>query len=118
VHQDSAAALQEALKKSPFDAAAIVPVAALDPYLTLDLLILANALSVDRDNAVGTVPDAIERLGARSVTVLIDRLSSPDFPRVANDEPASHALRRASGAAAGAAGRYPRRNRGTRRPRY
>jgi hypothetical protein len=33
-----------------------VPIAALDQYLSLDLLILANSLSVDRENSVGTVP--------------------------------------------------------------
>jgi len=32
--------LLELLKKTPFDADAVVPVAALDPFLTLDLLIL------------------------------------------------------------------------------
>ena len=41
-----------------------MPIAALDQYLTLDLLILANSLSVDRENSVGTVPDALERIGA------------------------------------------------------
>ena len=79
VFEDTAVMLSELLKKSPVDPAAVVPVAALDPYLTLDLLILANALSVDRDNAVGTAPDAVERLGGRAVTVLIDRLTAVDF---------------------------------------
>jgi HD-like signal output (HDOD) protein len=109
VHEDTADLLAELLRKSPVDPSSVIPIAALDPNLSLDLLILANALSVDRDNSVGTVPDAIERLGGRAVTVLIDRLSSPDFPRVATDEPAAHALRRASVAAAVAAGRYAER---------
>ncbi len=109
VHEDSASLLADLLKKSPLDPAGVVPIAALDPFLTLDLLILANALSVDRDNAVGTVPDAIERLGARSVTVLIDRLSATDFPRVPSSDPASQMVRRASVAAAVAAGRYAER---------
>jgi len=109
LHQDSAALLVELLKKSPVDPAGVVPIAALDPYLTLDLLILANALSVDRDNAVGTVPDAIERLGARAVTVLIDRLTSPDFPRLPASDPIACTLRRAGVGAAVAAGRYAER---------
>ena len=109
VHEDTAELLQELLKKSPVDPGAVIPIAALDPYLTLDLMILANALSVDRDNAVGTVPDAIERLGGRAITVLIDRLSAPDFARVHENDPAEHALRRASVAAAVAAGRYAER---------
>jgi HD-like signal output (HDOD) protein len=109
VHKDTAGFLLELLKKSPLDPVAVVPIAALDPNLTLDFLILANALSLDRDNSVGTVPEAIERLGARAVTVLIDRLSSPDFPRLPEGDRAARALRRASLAAAIAAGKYAER---------
>lgn len=109
VHEGTAAMLQELLKKSPLDPSAVVSVAALDPNLTLDLLILANSLSVDRDNAVGNVPDSIERLGARALTVLIDRLSAPDFARIPESDGAARALRRASVAAAVAAGRYAER---------
>ncbi|HTO77139.1 MAG TPA: DUF4388 domain-containing protein, partial [Thermoanaerobaculia bacterium] len=68
IHEDTAQLLQQILRKSPIDVSAVIPVAALDPYLTLDLLILANALSIDRDNSVGTAPDAIHRVGARAVT--------------------------------------------------
>jgi hypothetical protein len=109
IHEDTAAMLVELLKRSPVDPAAVIPVAALDPYLTLDLLVLANALSVDRENAVGTVPDAIERLGGRAVTVLIDRLSAPDFPRVPETDRAARALRRAGVAAAVGASRHGER---------
>ncbi len=109
VHEDTATLLLELLKKSPLDAQAVVPIAALDQYLTLDLLILANSLSVDRENSVGTVPDAIERIGARALTVLIDRLSSSDFPALPKNDPAARAVRRASLAAALAAGRFAER---------
>jgi hypothetical protein len=109
VHEDTSSLLLELLKKTPTDPAAVVPIAALDPYLTLDFLILANALSVDRDNAVGTVPDAIQRIGSRAVLVLIDRLSAPDFLRVPESDAAARALRRASVAAAVASGRYAER---------
>ena len=109
VFEDTAGLLRELLKKAPLDPAAVVPVAALDPWLTLDLLILANSLSVDRDNAVGTVPDAIERLGASAVTVLVDRLVATDFHRIPDSDGAARALRRASVAAAIAAGRYAER---------
>lgn len=118
VHEDTAELLSELLRKSPVDPAAVVPIAALDPYLTLDLLILANALSVDRENSVGSVPDAIERLGERAVTVLIDRLSAPDFPRVPEDDAPALALRRASVAAAVASGRYAERFGNTRERGY
>ena len=109
VHEDTAALLLELLKKSPLDIQAVVPIAALDPYLTLDLLILANSLSVDRENSVGTVPEAIERIGARALTVLIDRLSSSDFPALPRTDPAARAVRRASLAAALAAGKFAER---------
>ena len=110
VHHDTAGLLLELLKrKGPLDPSAIVPIAALDQYLTLDLLILANSLSVDRENSVGTVPDALDRIGARAATVLIDRLSSPDFPALPKNDPAARAVRRASLAAAVAAGRYAER---------
>jgi hypothetical protein len=109
VHEDTADMLMELLKRTSADVDSVVPIAALDPYLTLDLLILANALSVDRDNSVGTVPDAIQRIGSRAVLVLIDRLSSPDFRRIPEDDSAARVLRRASVAAAVAAGRYAER---------
>ncbi len=109
LHEDTAELLLQVLRKSPVDVSAVIPVAALDPYLTLDLLILANALSVDRDNSVGTAPDAIHRVGARAVTVLIDRLSGPDFARVSEGDKPSSVLRRAAVAAAVAAGRYAER---------
>ncbi len=109
VHHDTAALLVELLKKTPLDPESIVPVAALDQYLTLNLLILANALSVDRDNSVGTVPEALDRIGARAATVLIDRLSSPDFPALPRNDPAARAVRRASLAAALASGRFAER---------
>jgi uncharacterized protein DUF4388/HDOD domain-containing protein len=109
VHQDTAALLVELLKKTPLDPESIVPVAALDQYLTLNLLILANSLSVDRENSVGTVPEALDRIGPRAATVLIDRLSSTDFPALAPNDPAARAVRRASLAAALAAGRFAER---------
>lgn len=118
VHEDTAELLLELLRKSPVDPSGVVPIAALDPFLTLDLLILANSLSVDRENSVATVPDAIERLGTRAVTVLIDRLSAPDFQRVSEEDGPARALRRASVAAAVAAGRYAERYGNTRERGY
>ena len=110
VHHDTAALLVELLKKTPLDPQSIVPVAALDQYLTLDLLILANSLSVDRENSVGTVPEALDRIGVRAATVLIDRLCSSDFPALpAQRSGRPSAVRRASLAAALAAGRFAER---------
>jgi HD-like signal output (HDOD) protein len=109
VYTDTVAMLAELARQSPFDATAVVPVAALDPDLTLDLLILANALPADREHAVGTVPEAVDRLGPGPTRALIERLCSPDFVQVRESNRVARALRRASVAAAIAAGRYAER---------
>jgi uncharacterized protein DUF4388/HDOD domain-containing protein len=106
VYADTATLLAELAGQSPFDPAAVIPVAALDPDLTLDLLILANSLAADREHAVGTVPEAVERLGADPVRVLIHRLSSPESGVVHESDRVARALRRAGVAAAIASGRY------------
>lgn len=109
VYTDTVAILAELARQSSFDATAVVPVAALDPDLTLDLLILANALTADREHAVGTVPEALDRLGPGPTRVLIERLCSPEFIQVREGDRVARALRRASVAAAIAAGRYAER---------
>ncbi len=85
--------------------ASVVPIAAIDPSLTLDLLILANSLVVERRNSVLTAPDALERLGPAATAALVERLSAPDFPRVPAGDAGEAAIRRASLAAAIAARR-------------
>ncbi len=107
VYADTATMLAELARQAPFDATAVVSVAALDPDLTLDLLVLANALTADREHAVGTVPEAVDRLGPGPTRALIERLSSPDLVHESNR--VARALRRASVAAAIAAGRYAER---------
>ena len=109
VFEDTAAMLAEVLEKAPFDPAAVVSVAALDPFLTLDLLTLANALVVDRENALATVPEAVARLGARPLSALLERLTAGDFRRVPENDRVLRAVRRASLAAAVSAGRYAER---------
>ena len=109
VYGDTATMLAELARQSPFDPLGVVPVAALDPDLTLDLLILANSLAVDREHAAGTVPEAVERLGPGPVRVLVERLSSPESGEVHESDRVARALRRAGVAAAIAAGRYAER---------
>ncbi len=109
VYGDTAAMLAEIARQSSFDVSVLAPVAALDPDLTLDLLILANALAGDREHAVGTVPDALERLGPGPVRVLAERLCDPEFARISESDRVARALRRASVAAAIAAGLYAER---------
>jgi hypothetical protein len=106
VYADTAVLLEEILRQSHFDPAAVVPVSALDPELTLDLLILANSLAADREHAVGTAPEAVERLGPGPTRALLERLCSPDYVQAPGSSRVARALRRASVAAAIAAGRY------------
>jgi hypothetical protein len=103
VHEDSAALLRELLKREPFELSAITPIAALDAFLALDLLVLANSLVVDRRRSVATTDDALDRLGRFPVAVLVERLAASEFPRAAQGDRAAAVVRRASIAAAVAA---------------
>ena len=55
------------------------------------------------------MPEALDRIGVRAATVLIDRLCSSDFPALPRNDPAASAVRRASLAAALASGRFAER---------
>ena len=103
IHEDSAALLRELMKQESFEPSAIAPIAGLDAFLTIDLLVLANSLIVDRRRAVATAGDALERLGRQPVAVLIERLAFSEFPRSPTGDRAAVAVRRASLAAAVAA---------------
>jgi HD-like signal output (HDOD) protein len=105
VHEDSAVLLRELLRRKTLEPTAIGPIAALDPFLTLDLLVLANSLVVNRRRSVATAAEAINRLGPGPVTALVHRLVDSDFPRVPQEDRAGQAVRRASVAAAVAASR-------------
>ncbi|HEY6064883.1 MAG TPA: DUF4388 domain-containing protein [Thermoanaerobaculia bacterium] len=105
LHEDSVALLRELLKRQPVEHSGVAQVAALDPFLTLDLLVLANSLIVNRRRSVATAGEALELLGAGPVATLLDRLTSSDFPRVSAGDRATTAVRRASIAAAVAAER-------------
>ena len=103
IHEDSAALLRELMSQESFEPSAVAPIAALDAFLAIDLLVLANSLIVDRRRAVATAADALERLGGQPVTVVVERLASSAFPRVQTEDRASVTVRRASIAAAVAA---------------
>jgi HD-like signal output (HDOD) protein len=105
VHEDTAALLRELRTREPFEISAVGPIAALDPFLTLDLVVLANSLVVNRRRACLSVKEALDRLGPGPVAFLVDKLVQPGFPRVAEEDRAGIAVRRASIAAAVAAER-------------
>jgi HD-like signal output (HDOD) protein len=103
IHEDSAALLRELMSQKSFEPAAIAPIAALDEFLAIDLLVLANSLIVDRRRGVATAVDALDRLGRHPVAVLVERLASSTFPRALAGDRAAVTVRRASIAAAVAA---------------
>lgn len=103
IHEDSAALLRELTSHESFAISAIAPIAALDPFLAVDLLVLANSLIVDRRRAVATARDALERLGRPAVQVLVERLANSEFPRAPMGDRGAATVRRASIAAAVAA---------------
>jgi HD-like signal output (HDOD) protein len=103
IHEDSATLLRELMSQESFEPAAIAPIAALDEFLAIDLLVLANSLIVDRRRAVATAADALERLGRGPVTTLVERLASSNFPRAPAEDRGAVTVRRASIAAAVAA---------------
>jgi HD-like signal output (HDOD) protein len=105
IYEDSSALLRELLKRQPLKISAIEPIAALDPFLTLDLLILANSLVISRPRSAATAHEALRRLGPRAVATLVERLAASEFPRVEEEDRAGIAVRRASIAAAVAASR-------------
>ncbi|HVE65981.1 MAG TPA: DUF4388 domain-containing protein [Thermoanaerobaculia bacterium] len=105
VHENTAALLRQLAAREKLDPASVAPTAAIDPSLTLDLLILANSLVVERRSSVLTALDALERLGPAATAALAERLSAPDFPPVPATDVGEAAIRRASLAAAIAARR-------------
>lgn len=105
VHEDSVALIRELLKHKPLEMAAIAQVATLDPFLTLDLVVLANSLIVNRTRSVATAGEALAVLGPEPVETLLQRLAGSEFPRLASEDRPTVAVRRASIAAAVAAER-------------
>jgi hypothetical protein len=103
IHEDSATLLRELRKQDRFPPSAVAPIAALDPYLALDLLVLANSLVVDRRRSVATTAQALDRLAPAPVAALVERLAVSEFPRLPVEDRAAVTVRRASIAAAVAA---------------
>lgn len=109
VHENTAALLRKLATRDRLQPASVVSIAAIDPSLTLDLIVLANSLVVERRNSVLTAPEALERLGTAATAALVERLSAPDFPPVPAGDAVETAIRRASLAAAIAARRLAAR---------
>ncbi len=74
----------------------VVRLAATDPFLTLDVLFLANALRTPSRGLFSTVHDAASALGPGALHRLLELLSDEDAPTVSTRERLERALRRAA----------------------
>ena len=95
MYDDSAVMLRSALDEGG-DPERIVQVAALDPFLTIDLLYLANALRTEAAELVRTSREAAAVLGAAALKRFASLLSDPSSPKVPSEEKMERVIRRAA----------------------
>jgi hypothetical protein len=95
VYDDVAALLRAALADGG-DPERIVQIAALDPFLTVDLLYLANALRPDRVNVTASAREAAAAVGPGALRRLAGLLSDPATPKVAAADRMEAVIRRSA----------------------
>ncbi len=78
----------------------LLGLAALDPFFTLNLLILSNSLAVGGIRRVITAREAYRRIGAAAFRTFVESLAAPEFPKFSASDPIARTLRRAALAAA------------------
>ncbi|MGE5346040.1 MAG: DUF4388 domain-containing protein [Acidithiobacillales bacterium] len=100
---DDAAALVRAALADGGDPERLVSIAALDPFFTVDLLYLANALRPDRVSVTTSARDAAAAAGPEAVRRLAGLLSDTGTPKVPAAERMEGLVRRSSLATAVAA---------------
>jgi hypothetical protein len=74
----------------------VVRLAATDPFLTLDVLFLANSLRTSDEGRFSTVHDAAGALGPGALRRLLELLADEEAPTVSTRERLEKALRRAA----------------------
>ncbi|MBK9064240.1 MAG: DUF4388 domain-containing protein [Acidobacteria bacterium] len=95
VYDDTAVMLKSALDEGG-DPERIVQVAALDPFLTIDLLYLANALRTESTELVRTCREAAGVLGNAALRRFVGLLADPSTPKVPSEEKMERVIRRAA----------------------
>ncbi|MGA7992530.1 MAG: DUF4388 domain-containing protein [Thermoanaerobaculia bacterium] len=95
VYDDTAVLLRNALDEGG-DSERIVQVAALDPFLTIDLLYLANALRTEAPELVRTSREAAHVLGPAALQRFAGFLADAAAPKVPSDEKMERVVRRAA----------------------
>jgi len=95
VFDDTAAMIQGILAEDA-DEDRLLQVAALDPFLTLDVLCLANALRIDRKALVGTAREGSHVLGSKTFREFLDLLTGPAAPKTPPSEKVERLVRRSA----------------------
>ncbi len=95
VYDDTAVMLRNALEEGG-DTERIVQVAALDPFLTIDLLYLANALRTEKAELVRTSREAATVIGEAALRRFVGLLADPAAPKVPSEEKMERVVRRAA----------------------
>ena len=95
IYDDTATMLRTALEEGG-DPERLVQVAALDPFLTLDLLYLANSLRTDPAELIGTAREAVRAVGPPAIRRFAGLLADAGSPKVPSDEKMERVVRRSA----------------------
>jgi hypothetical protein len=95
VYDDTAVMLKNALDEGG-EPERIVQIAALDPFLTIDLLYLANALRTEAAELVRTSREAANVVGPAALQRFTGLLADPATPKVPSAEKMERVVRRAA----------------------
>src|SRR5262249_27638606 len=95
LYDDTGVMLRQALTENA-ELERIVQIAALDPFLTTDILYLANALRHGPGRLVGTVREAAETVGPVALRRLVGLLADAATPKMPSGEKMEQVVRRAA----------------------
>jgi hypothetical protein len=95
VFDDTAAMLQGVLEEGA-DPERILQISALDPFLTLDLIYLGNALLIDPQSLVSTARQAADVIGGGALALYVGLLAGPETAKAPSAEKMERAVRRAA----------------------
>lgn len=103
IFDDTAEMLETALLESGEEASRIARIAALDPFLTADLLFLANALRAERKGLFGTALEAADAVGPAALRLYVGLLAGTQSSKLQSGERLNRVIRRAALSTAAAA---------------
>ena len=107
IFDDTADLLRRALEEEEAGEQ-LIQIAALDPFLTFDLLLIANSLAPTPHGIAGTVREAADTMGNQAFRRILDLASRPGSSFVSSPEPLERVVRTTAIATAVAASRLAR----------